>query len=236
MRSFDQFLAVLAVLAEIPDPRRAEGKLYKLPCVLLFSILAVVTGGNSFRSVETFIKVHRRRLNVAFGLAGSAPRPIPPSATSCRASIRSQSSRCSAATPLVCGMPHPIHRDAPSRWMGRRCGEASTISATARPPNCCMLSTPTPDWSWRTSTSQRNPTRSPPRSSCLANSRLRTASSRSMPCTAKKNLRGRRTSAGRGYRPTEGQSAYSAAKCRSYLCLTTAHQQQHRGHCWPRPA
>ena len=65
MRSFDQFLALLS---EVPDPRRAEGKLYKLPYVLLFSILAVVTGGNSFRSIETFIKVHRRRLNAAFGL------------------------------------------------------------------------------------------------------------------------------------------------------------------------
>ena len=65
MRSFDPFLTVLQ---EIPDPRRAEGKLYKLPYVLLFSILAVVTGGNSFRSIETFIKVHRRRLNAAFDL------------------------------------------------------------------------------------------------------------------------------------------------------------------------
>ena len=65
MRSFDQFLAILS---EVPDPRRAEGKIYKLPYVLLFSILAVVTGGNSFRSIETFIKVHRRRLNAAFGL------------------------------------------------------------------------------------------------------------------------------------------------------------------------
>ena len=65
MQSFDQFLAVLS---EVPDPRRAEGKIYKLPYVLLFSILAVVTGGNSFRSIETFIKVHRRRLNTAFGL------------------------------------------------------------------------------------------------------------------------------------------------------------------------
>jgi hypothetical protein len=65
VRSFDQFLAVLS---EVPDPRRAEGKLYKLPYVLLFAILAVVTGGNSFRSIETFIKVHRRRLNAAFGL------------------------------------------------------------------------------------------------------------------------------------------------------------------------
>ena len=65
MRSFDQFLTALG---EIPDPRRAEGKLYKLPYLLLFSILAVVTGGNSFRAIETFIKVHRRRLNAAFGL------------------------------------------------------------------------------------------------------------------------------------------------------------------------
>src|SRR5690242_1981254 len=65
MQSFDQFLAVLS---EVPDPRRAEGKIYKLPYVLLFAILAVVTGGNSFRSIETFIKVHRRRLNAAFGL------------------------------------------------------------------------------------------------------------------------------------------------------------------------
>ena len=65
MRPFDP---LLAMLGEIPDPRRAEGKLYKLPYVLLFSILAVVTGGNSFRSIETFIKVHRRRLNSAFGL------------------------------------------------------------------------------------------------------------------------------------------------------------------------
>jgi hypothetical protein len=65
MRSFDQFLSMLG---EVPDPRRAEGKLYKLPYVLLFSILAVVTGGNSFRAIETFIQVHRRRLNAAFGL------------------------------------------------------------------------------------------------------------------------------------------------------------------------
>jgi hypothetical protein len=65
MRPFDP---LLAMLSDIPDPRRAEGKLYKLPYVLLFSILAVVTGGNSFRSIETFIKVHRRRLNAAFGL------------------------------------------------------------------------------------------------------------------------------------------------------------------------
>jgi len=66
MRSFDQ---LIGLLSEIPDPRRAEGKIYKLPHVLLFSILAGVTGGNSYRSIETFITVHRRRLNAAFGLS-----------------------------------------------------------------------------------------------------------------------------------------------------------------------
>ncbi|CAH2605756.1 transposase (plasmid) [Rhodovastum atsumiense] len=62
------FTPLLDLLAEIPDPRRAEGKRYKLPHVLLFSILALVTGGNSYRGIVTFIDVHRHRLNAAFGL------------------------------------------------------------------------------------------------------------------------------------------------------------------------
>ncbi len=62
------FSPLLDVLAAVPDPRRAEGKLYKLPHVLLFSILAIVAGCNSYRGVVTFIDVHRRRLNAAFGL------------------------------------------------------------------------------------------------------------------------------------------------------------------------
>ena len=62
------FDPLLALLSEIPDPRRAEGKLYQLPYVLLFSILAVVTGGNSYRAIRTFIAVNRDRLNAAFGL------------------------------------------------------------------------------------------------------------------------------------------------------------------------
>ena len=62
------FAPLLELLAEIPDPRRAEGKLYTLHYVLLFSILAIVTGGNSYRGIVTFIDVHRQRLNAAFGL------------------------------------------------------------------------------------------------------------------------------------------------------------------------
>lgn len=62
------FSPLLDVLASVPDPRRAEGKLYALPYVLLFSILAIVSGCNSYRGIVTFIDVHRRRLNAAFGL------------------------------------------------------------------------------------------------------------------------------------------------------------------------
>jgi len=69
------FSPLLDVLADVPDPRRAQGQLYKLPHVLLFAILAIVTGCNSYRGVErrrspdivTFIDVHRRKLNAAFG-------------------------------------------------------------------------------------------------------------------------------------------------------------------------
>jgi hypothetical protein len=70
MKAFSDFLSLLAT---IPDPRRAEGKMYKLPYVLLFSILAVVAGANSYRGIFTFIKVHRGKLNRAFGLTWRRP-------------------------------------------------------------------------------------------------------------------------------------------------------------------
>jgi hypothetical protein len=78
VKSFDRFLTFLAA---IPDPRRAEGKRYEQRYVLLFSILAIVTGANSYRGIRTFIQVHRRRLNKAFGLRWKKP----PAHTSIRA-------------------------------------------------------------------------------------------------------------------------------------------------------
>ena len=39
-----------------------------MPTLLLFSILALVTGGNCYRGIVTFIDVHRHRLSEAFGL------------------------------------------------------------------------------------------------------------------------------------------------------------------------
>ncbi len=70
VKSFDPFLSHLGM---IRDPRRAEGKLYKLPHILLFSILAIVTGANSYRGVSTFIKTHLKRLNKAFKIDWKRP-------------------------------------------------------------------------------------------------------------------------------------------------------------------
>jgi hypothetical protein len=62
------FAPLLGRLTEVPDPRRGQGQIYKLPHVLLFAILAIVTGCNSYRGIVTFIDVHRHRLNAMFGL------------------------------------------------------------------------------------------------------------------------------------------------------------------------
>jgi hypothetical protein len=62
------FSSLLDLLADVPDHRRAEDKLHKIPHVLLFSVLVIVSGSNSYRGIVTFIDVHRTRLNAAFGL------------------------------------------------------------------------------------------------------------------------------------------------------------------------
>ena len=62
------FAAFVSLLSDIEDPRRAEGKRYRLPHVLLFAILAIVSGANSYRTVHSFIEVHLARLRGTFGL------------------------------------------------------------------------------------------------------------------------------------------------------------------------
>jgi hypothetical protein len=70
LKSFERFISLLST---IPDPRRAEGKLYQLQHILLFSIFAIVTGANSYRGIRTFIKVHRQKLNKAFKINWKGP-------------------------------------------------------------------------------------------------------------------------------------------------------------------
>ena len=60
--------SLLEILNAIPDHRRAEGKRFDLATVLLYSILGMVAGANSYRQMHEFIRIHLQRLNEAFGL------------------------------------------------------------------------------------------------------------------------------------------------------------------------
>ena len=60
---------LLSIFAEIPDPRRGQGKMYPLAPILLFTVLAMLAGAVSYRQVHAFIKVHLDRLNTAFDLS-----------------------------------------------------------------------------------------------------------------------------------------------------------------------
>jgi hypothetical protein len=60
--------SLLELLREIPDHRRPEGKRFDLSTILLYAILAMVGGANSYRQMHEFIRIHRQRLNTAFGL------------------------------------------------------------------------------------------------------------------------------------------------------------------------
>jgi hypothetical protein len=62
------FSSFVELLTEIEDPRRAEGKLYRLPHVVLFAILVMVAGANSYRTIHSFSDVHVARLREAFGV------------------------------------------------------------------------------------------------------------------------------------------------------------------------
>jgi predicted transposase YbfD/YdcC len=61
------FAPLLAALAEVRDPRRAQGQRYSMRHLLLFSVLAVLAGATSYQGIVTFIGLQRDRLNTAFG-------------------------------------------------------------------------------------------------------------------------------------------------------------------------
>ena len=168
-----------------------------------------------FRSIETFIKVNRRRLNTAFGLRWQVRRRYRHRYILQGLDTR-PSSGSSAATPLVCGMPN--RSSAAQHRAGREHASAksSTTSTTARPPNCCTHSTSKPAWSWPTSISrkvQRNPRRAAVTRRTRGRALHRHADA--MHCQKKPSRPPQGT--GSPDRSTEGQSANSAAKCPSRL-------------------
>lgn len=50
-------------LSNIPDARRGQGMKYDLGSILLFSIMAVLSGATSYRKIERYIHKHRECLN-----------------------------------------------------------------------------------------------------------------------------------------------------------------------------
>ena len=61
------FAPLFAALAEVRDPRRAQGQRYSMRHLLLFSVLAVLAGATSCQRIITFIGFQRDRLNAVFG-------------------------------------------------------------------------------------------------------------------------------------------------------------------------
>jgi DDE_Tnp_1-associated len=63
------FCRLLNALNEIPDPRRAEGKRYPLAPLLLFTVLALLSGATSYRRIIIFLDQRRVVLNTLFGVS-----------------------------------------------------------------------------------------------------------------------------------------------------------------------
>src|SRR5271165_1980102 len=63
--------SLLEVLRTIPDRRRDEGKRFDLATVLLYAILSMVAGANSYRQMHEFIRIHLERLNESVRPAAS---------------------------------------------------------------------------------------------------------------------------------------------------------------------
>ena len=60
---------LLDYLKRIPDRRRAQGQRYKLPDILFISILAILSGADSYRDIVRFAKGHLKKLRELFGLS-----------------------------------------------------------------------------------------------------------------------------------------------------------------------
>jgi len=124
---------LLEILREIPDHRRVEGRRFDLATVLLYSIVAMVGGANSYRQMHEFIRIHRQSLNAAFGLE----LRYAPSYTGLRLILHGvdpahwrapfgATRRRSPSRPRPKGFGR-------SRWTAKPCAAASTPFATARP-------------------------------------------------------------------------------------------------------
>ena len=227
MRSFDR---LIGLLSEIPDPRRREGKLYQLPYVLLFSILAVVTGGNSYRSIETFITVHRRRLNTAFGLRwkrapahtairyilqGLDPKAVKQAFRRHAAGLLDGTVGASQRTIALDGK---VLRRSFDNFTDRKA--AQLLHAFDTKAGLVLAHIDIDEKSNEIPAAQQ----------LLGELQVAHSTITLDALHCQKNLRGRCASPGACHYPTEGQSAHPAAKCRNRLRIPPSHQQRHLDH------
>jgi DDE_Tnp_1-associated len=61
------FQHLVVALPDVPDPRRAEEQRYGLVDLLLFTVLALLSGARSYRGVTTFMGCQRQYPNAQFG-------------------------------------------------------------------------------------------------------------------------------------------------------------------------
>ena len=61
------YFRLIDALGAIPDPRRARGRRFPLPYLLLFCVLAVLSGAKSFTHIVIFMRERREVLNQVFG-------------------------------------------------------------------------------------------------------------------------------------------------------------------------
>lgn len=61
-------MSLLEVFKSVTDFRRKQGKQYKLEYILLFSVLAVLSGATSYVSISRWMQAKKETLNQLFGL------------------------------------------------------------------------------------------------------------------------------------------------------------------------
>lgn len=64
---------LLQYLQQIPDERRGQGRLFDLPHLLLFSILAIASGADSYRKIAIFIEENFHILQKKYWLRWKRP-------------------------------------------------------------------------------------------------------------------------------------------------------------------
>ncbi|WP_409991805.1 transposase family protein [Plasticicumulans sp.] len=138
-------------LDHIPDHRRAQGRMYDLPHLLLFCILGLTAGAKSYRQLHQYIRAHLPRLQTEFGCRW---RRVP-AYTAIRYALRhldvqavSDALEAHAAAASQRAMSRHRARQ-PSPLTARRCAAACRSSRTAWPPRCSVPLPSTDRWCWR---------------------------------------------------------------------------------------